>query len=247
MLGVTNAKLFSGKIDGNGHTIYVDLLNRQYKNTMQAMGLIGYSGGAEIKNLTVDGKVTLKTEQTDESKKTSFYAGAFIGLAQWANGRATTITNCVNKANVTVNEASNGGGFVGRTLANLVVSGSENQGDVTIDGNYAGGIVGYVGKSSTGQAPSITINETMNKGNIIGEKGIGGIVGIFVAGAAGGNHALTKVSNNGTISGSDQAASGFDMTITYYEAGLTDAGEDVVVGHDGNKKTTSITKIDEAK
>lgn len=257
MLGVANAKLFSGKIDGNGHTIYVDLLNRQYKNTMQAMGLIGYSGGAEIENLTIDGKVTLKTEQTGETK-TSSYAGAFVGLAQWANGKATTITNCVNKATVTVNEISNGGGFVGRTLGNLKVTGSENQGDVTIDGNYAGGIVGYVGKSSTGSAPSLTITETTNKGSITGDNGVGGIVGIFVKEAAGGTHKLTKVSNIGTISGNDQvggivgyitdkATSGFDIAITYYEAGCTDGeGLDVVVGKDGNKKETSIEKIDES-
>lgn len=257
MLGIANNKLFSGKIDGDGHTIYVDLLNRQYKNTIQAMGLIAYSGGAEMKNLTIDGKVTLKTEQTAETK-TSSYAGAFVGLAQWASGKATKITNCVNKANVTVNEASNGGGFVGRTLGNLEVTGSENQGNVTIDGNYAGGIVGYVGKSSTGSAPSLTITDTTNKGNVTGFNGVGGIVGIFVKEAAGGTHRLTKVSNAGTISGTDQvggivgyitdkATSGFDIAITYYEAGHTDdEGLDVVVGVDGNKKETSIEKIDES-
>lgn len=256
MLGIANNQLFSGKIDGNGHTIYVDLLNKQRADTAQAMGLIGYSGGAEITNLTIDGNVTLRTELSNQS---SFYAGGFIGLAQWANGEETTITNCVNKANVTVNEISNGGGFVGRTLGNLVISNSENQGDVIITGNYAGGIVGYVCKSASGSAPSVTITETTNKGNITGEKGIGGIVGIFVKEAANGTHRLTKVSNIGTISGTDQvggivgyitnqATNGFDIAITYYEAGCTDTtGSDVVVGLDGNKKTTSIEKISESK
>ena len=66
------------------------------------------------------------------------------------------------------------------------------------------------------------------------------------------------MSNIGTISGADQvggiieyitdkATGGFDIAITYYEVGHADEeGLDVVVGKDGNKKETSIEKIDES-
>lgn len=250
-LGISNDKAFSGKIDGDGHTVYVDLLNRQPGNDTnggRAMGLIGYSGGATVENLTVDGKVTL----TDPN----FYAGGFVGLVTWANGSYTTLKNCVNLAMVNVTANSNAGGFVGRMLGNLSISGCENRCAVKTTGNYAAGIVGYVHKSTSGKVPYLTIVDTVNKGDIKGQKGVGGIVGLFNDGASGGTHLLTNVSNEGNVTGAEQvggivgrvtaAEKGCDLTITYKEAGYVDNdGNDVVVGSDGNKKTTSITKTTE--
>ncbi len=247
-LGVTSVRPFSGTIDGDGHTIYVNLRNRQYKTEGRAMGLIGYANGATLENLTVAGDVTLTVG--------NFYAAGFIGMVQWANGAVTTIRNCVNLATVNVIGASNAGGFVGRMLGNLTIVNSENKGNVTTAGNYAAGIVGYINNSTAAGAgaPSLTVIGTVNSGNIKGQTGVGGIVGLFMTGASGGTHVLTDVSNTGTLTGNtqvggiigvvtSQAASGFHITVIYLEAGLKDeSGADIVIGADGNKQTTAVTK-----
>ncbi len=247
-LGVASARPFAGTIDGDGHTVYVNLRNRQYKTEGRAMGLIGYANGATLENLTVAGNVTLTVG--------NFYAGGFIGMVQWANGAVTTIRNCVNTATVNVTGASNAAGFVGRMLGNLTVENSENKGNVTTAGNYAAGIVGYINISTAAGAgaPSLTVIGTVNSGDITGQTGVGGIVGLFMTGASGGTHVLTDVSNTGTLTGNEQvggiigvvtsqAASGFHITVIYLEAGLQDEnGADVVIGADGNKRTTAVTK-----
>ena len=247
-LGVTSVRPFAGTIDGDGHTIYVNLRNRQFKTEGRAMGLIGYANGATLENLTVAGDVTLTVG--------NFYAAGFIGMVQWANGAVTTIRNCVNMATVNVTGASNAGGFVGRMLGNLTVENSENKGNVTTAGNYAAGIVGYINISTAAGAgaPSLTVIGTVNSGDITGQKGVGGIVGLFMTGASGGTHVLTDVSNTGTLTGDTQvggiigvvtskAASGFHITVIYLEAGLKDeSGADIVIGADGNKRTTAVTK-----
>lgn len=243
ILGNASGKPYSGIMDGDGHTICINVTSKT------AVGLIGYAGGATVKNLTVTGNVQLTAR--------NMYAGGFVGMVLWQNGNMTTLTNCVNEAAVNVTAISNAAGFVGRTLGNLTITGCENHASITTEGNYAAGIVGYVHKSDSGSAPSLTITDTVNTGDITGKKGIAGIVGLFMTGASGGTHRLTNVSNTGKITGtaqvggiiavvSSQAATGFDLTITYRNAGCTDAdGTDIVIGADGNKQTTSITKIAE--
>ena len=75
-----------------------------------------------------------------------------------------------------------------------------------------------------------------------------------MTGASGGTHVLTDVSNTGTLTGDTQvggiigvvtskAASGFHITVIYLETGLQDeSGADIVIGADGNKRTTAVTK-----
>lgn len=243
ILGNASDKPYSGIMDGDGHTICINVTSKT------AVGLIGYAGGATVKNLTVTGNVQLTAR--------NMYAGGFVGMVLWQNGNMTTLTNCVNEAAVNVTAISNAAGFVGRTLGNLTITGCENHASITTEGNYAAGIVGYVHKSNSGSAPSLTITDTVNTGDITGKTGIAGIVGLFMTGASGGTHRLTNVSNTGKITGTEQvggiiatvsskAVNGFDLTITYRNAGCTDAdGTDIVIGSDGNKQTTSITKIPE--
>lgn len=243
IVGNASDKAFAGTIEGNGHTVYLKLTG------VKGIGLIGYSNGATVRDLTVAGQVELTAG--------NMYAGGFVGLVQWASGRVTTLERCVNEATVNVTASSNAGGFVGRALGSLTVTGCENRGNVTTTGNYAAGVVGYVHNSSATGAgsPAITVTDTVNTGNITANTGVGGIVGLFHKGAAGAVHRLMNVSNTGTLSGTSQvggivavitsqATDGFDITITYREAGLKDgAGEDLVVGADNNKKTTVITHI----
>jgi len=238
IVGNESARAFSGIIEGGGHTVWVDLTGKK------ATGLIGYANGATVRDLTVAGKVTLTAKD--------FYAGGFIGMVQWAGGSVTTLENCVNRAAVESAAVSNAGGFVGRMLGNLVVSGCTNAGAVTTVGNYAAGVVGYIHKSSVTGAgnPSLTVRDTVNTGSITAVKGVGGIVGLFHSGASGGVHVLENVSNTGTITGetqvgsligvvTSQAADGFDLTITYREA----AGAEAPIGSDGNQRETVIRQL----
>ncbi len=245
IIGNASGKAFAGTIEGNGHTVYLGLTGDK------GIGLIGYANGATVRDLTVAGQITLTAD--------SMYAGGFVGLVQWASGRVTTLERCVNEATVNVTAVSNAGGFVGRALGSLTVTGCENRGNVTSTGNYAAGVVGYVHNSSTAGAgsPAITVTDTVNTGNITANTGVGGIVGLFHKGAAGAVHRLTNVSNTGTLTGTSQvggivavitsqATDGFDITITYREAGLMDeSGADLVVGADNNRKPTVITHITE--
>ena len=241
IVGNASNRAFAGTFEGNGHTVYLQI------TATKAAGMFGYVNGATVRNVTVAGTVDLTAA--------NYYAAGLIGMVQWANGAMTTVENCVNTATVNVTATSNAGGFVGRTLGHLTITGCINRGDVTTKGNYAAGFVGYIIKSSSGAAPSLVIRNSANEGNITGQTGIGGFDGLFHKDSAGGTHVLENVSNTGTVTGtsqvggivatiSSQAANGFDITISYRNAGLTGTdGNDVVVGSDGNKKTTVITRL----
>lgn len=244
-LGAKSATAFSGTIDGDGHTIYLELLfSKERTVEKQALGLINYASGATIKNLTVEGSVTYETS--------GYYVGGFIGLITSSNNKVTTISNCINKANINVTADSNAAGFVGRAYDSLTIINCENMGLVSSTGKYVGGFVGYVHSFTNGIIPSITIENSTNSGDIKGSMGVGGFVGLFNVNTADGTHRLLNVSNTGKITGTSQAggiigriANGtFDIEITYREAGCADeSGNDIVVGSSGNKQETSITKI----
>ena len=125
---------FAGTLDGNGHTITVNI-----SSTTDKIGLFATAGnGAVIKNLTVAGSVSGKTG-----------VGGFVGeLMSAENG--ITIENCVNRATVTGSGARIGG-FIGNghtcaKAANVKLTDLINFGDITctfVGGHSAlGGIAG---------------------------------------------------------------------------------------------------------
>ena len=182
-------------------------------------------------------------------------AGGIVGTPVYASGAVTTVKNCVNEATVKNTNATNGnaGGIVGRSSANLLIENCVNKGEVSTTANYAGGILGYSFKALA--APSVTIKNCRNEGAISGKTGIGGIVGILMGNTGAEAQTIEGVTNTGTVTGTDQVGgiigtigSGAftSITITYYEAGLSDdSGNDKVVGKDSNSNgNTAITKLD---
>ncbi|MFI3322173.1 MAG: hypothetical protein R3Y50_06570 [Rikenellaceae bacterium] len=136
---------FKGVFNGNGHTI--SGLSITCDDAFA--GFFGYTDGAIIKNLTING--TISSSATDSS------VGGIVAIAQ----NETLIINC--SSNVTVS-GGNAGGIVG-TITDSSVVNSFNEGVVDGSSN-SGGIVGATGESATNTSTEI-IN-CVNKAEVTG-------------------------------------------------------------------------------
>lgn len=242
-IGNSSTNYFAGTLDGNGKTVYVTLMETN------GVGVVGYSGGATVLNLTVRGTITCSGS--------AMGAGGVVGTPVYAGGAVTTVKNCVNEATVKNTHASNGnaGGIVGRSTANLLIENCVNKGEVSTAANYAGGILGYSNKATTAPAPSVTIRNCRNEGTVSGKTGIGGIVGILMGNTGAAVQSVEGVTNTGSVTGTSQVGGIIgtigngaftSITITYYEAGSSDDGGNYkVVGQDSNSNgNTAITKLE---
>ena len=244
-IGNSATNYFGGIFDGNGKTVYVNL------SAGNGVGLVGYSGGATVLNVTVAGSITCS------GSGTGMGAGGVVGTPVYAEGGVTTVKNCINMATVKNTHATNGnaGGIVGRSTANLFIENCTNKGEVSTTAKYAGGILGYSYKANATAAPSVIIRNCTNEGTVSGKTGIGGIVGILLGTTGTATQTIEGVSNTGTVTGTSQVGGIIgtigngaftSITITYYNAGLIDSdNNDKVVGQDSNtNKNTSITKLE---
>ena len=179
----TNA--FGGNLDGDGHTIYLNLTDDR--------GLINkLAQNATIKNVIVDGSVTFSGSDK--------YVGGIAGIAN----PNCIIENCINKA--TINSTGVSGGIVGyiynSTLTNNVnygnVTGVVAYSTVTTAGNGVGGIVGTIDAAN----PSSIIN-CSNFGTVTSNNQAGGIVGKARTNA---ETTISNCINNGTITVTDNTS-----------------------------------------
>ena len=93
--------------------------------------------------------------------------------------------NCYNTGNVT-GEGVFVGGVVGYANTSSIIQDCYNTGNITGEGNNVGGVVGYANTSST-------VQDCYNTGNVTGEGDyVGGVVGIAA-------NIVTKCYNTGTI------------------------------------------------
>ena len=147
-------ELFSGKYDGSGYSIN----NITIDNTSKYPSFFGYSSEAEIKNLTLQGTMTVD----------SITAGGFSAVAQYC-----VYENCINNIEILASESSNVGdfnyyyigGIIGTTESSSenTIKSCMNNAKISIDGYYrgAGGLVGAVVSGST-----IRILNCVNKGEV---------------------------------------------------------------------------------
>ncbi len=182
-------------IDGNGHTI---TLNINAPNGY-CIGLIGavseMSEEIAIKNLTVRGSIVGKT-------KVGVVGYFDMVCTEYIEGANIRFTDVINYADVTGYTCVGG-------LLGLVASGKDyertfvencvNNGNVTVTANgaYGGGIVGCAGFYG-GHPAGVSIKNTVNNGNVTAESGanyVGGIIGQITNE----NSVLQDVSNTGTI------------------------------------------------
>ncbi len=237
--GKTAATAFSGVIDGGGKTVYIDV------KSSAGVGFIGYSAGATVTDLTVGGKV--------EYTSTGSGAGGLVGAPVFAGGKATSLTRCVNNADVSAvadrnGNAGNAGGLAGRTTGSLTITECVNNGTIYTAGNYVGGAVGYIINSGE-NIPSLTVEDFTNNGRIIGKTGVGGVVGLINAGVKNGSHSLRLVKNAGELVGTAEVGGIVgtiggqkftDLTIEYISAGYDADGTEMPVGKNAANATSII-------
>lgn len=199
---------FSGTLDGNGYTISGLNITGDYNGTVGLFGLI--TSNVTIKDLIVEGNINVSCD-------------GYFGVGGFAGGMGSgrlTITNCVNKVNVTctytIRNSSNvgAGGFVGTHSdgdggQEMNISNSINLGDVYAicqsgnnDWGFAGGIAGCTVFDS--------IDNCINYGDVTNDGGkyTGGIVGLdfgYANNIIGSDIAvaITNCINYGRISGND--------------------------------------------
>lgn len=199
---------FSGTLDGNGYTISGLNITGDYNGTVGLFGLI--TSNVTIKDLIVEGNINVSCD-------------GYFGVGGFAGGMGSgrlTITNCVNKVNVTctytIRNSSNvgAGGFVGMHSdgdggREMNISNSINLGDVYAicqsgnnDWGFAGGIAGCTVFDS--------IDNCINYGDVTNDGGkyTGGIVGLdfgYANNIIGSDIAvaITNCINYGRISGND--------------------------------------------
>ena len=166
----------------NGGNFQVKGLYIDYAATTAAyQGLFAYINASTIKNLTVSGKITSTTTNTNS------YTG---GIIAYSTG-ASTIENCRNE--VTVSGKGNVGGIVGyAAAASLTIINCHNTGNITASASNAGGIAANLASPGT----NTIINKVSNTGNITSTASIvGGIIG----GAA--TAPITNAYNRGDVTG----------------------------------------------
>lgn len=193
-IGISEQYSFQGKFNGNGKTIDVNIVSSSQGN----LALFAYIDYATISNLTVTGTVNGGTNN---------YVSGVVGRS---TVYTSTITGCVNRANIT------GGNNVGGIAASAVGT------DINNCSNF-GEIIGY---DTVGGIVSICNNTPIsfcvNNGKVTGHNCVGGIIGSNKIGTTG-----TVVNNSinlGEVSGSGTKAAGIaanDVPVTHcFNAGI---------------------------
>ena len=192
--------------------------------------LIGYATGAvTISNIQVSGSINaydavagivgrgyaVELTITDCINNAKIVSTRDNGKAGGIIGTVSTpcldfdAINCVNNGDVTCETGNVGGivGFLGNVAdANYAITDGSNSGN--INGNYAGGAIGYDGTSEK----TVTVGGDLgfsNSGQIIATSGAGGIVGIWQS-----DGSITAATNSGAISG-EGTAGGIVASVNY--------------------------------
>ena len=186
-IGYDSNVYFSGTFDFNGHSITNMITSGTYvKDTSVTgvkcvganyVGLFGYTVNATIKSTGGTGAVG---SDLDNSKVISLgAAGGVVGFAQ-----NTQISNVENYVSITSTsstdnqeEKQGSAGIVGTIFAvqdTIKLDNLVNHGEVSVNQDYAGGIVGMIYGNTT---TSVNITKSRNVGNISGKNRVGGIVG----------------------------------------------------------------------
>ena len=210
-IGKSFSYAFKGNFDGQGHkieNIYID-------STSDYQGLFGYVNNATIRNVTLTGQIK-------GGNNTAGFAANFAGTS--------TIEKCVNKSSVAggnnvggivgniststqknireaVNEgnlsgANNVGGIVGYAYYKCTVEYCYNRGNVSVSGEKAGGIVGYMNDSGAEFRNCYTTGSVSGKNKcmpVVGMKSSGKISGCYYLDTLG-----TDTDTNATSKTSDE-------------------------------------------
>ena len=187
-IGKNYSYAYKGTFDGQKHTVSGLFISG---SASQNCGLFGYVEKGTVKDLTVQGTITLTG-----SGSSSYGAGGIVGQLSGTEG---SVQNC--RSDVTITGGQNVGGIVGYvssgySTATKSITGCVNTGRITSNSNNAGGIVGYI----SGQ---VTVDSCYNRGTVAGEGWrAGGITAYLGSSYA----AIRNCYTTGAVKGSDSAA-----------------------------------------
>ena len=217
---------YKGVFDGQGYTI------KRLKitgSTSNHYGLFGVVGSGTVRNLTVEGTVTV----TGSTNASSTYGIAGI-VGAMNDGTTGTVENCVNKA--TISGTQNVGGIVGYissgyTAGKRVIQNCANYGDISSTGNDAGGIVGNV-------SGAVTIQNCYNHGTISGGNWRAGGIVSFLSSSYG------KVLNCYTIGKATAKKGDFAQVVGKKNSGtITNCYYLSTLGTDSNATAVTETEL----
>lgn len=221
VLGYQGDKMFSGEIDGQGHTLtvsftgspLVNLLTGTVKNlTIKGKSEAGaafvryllYQGRIEdcVNYASVSGKIAMG--QMTEAGATAAFAG--VAAVGGSYGRVTGIVRCVNYGDVQSDYDHVAGilGQIANSVANAVeIKSCKNYGIVTSKA-FSSKVSGMV-NSSMGLSKGIDLADCENHGAISAVNG--GTAAGIMADMGSAQQTISRCLNTGSISASRQAAS----------------------------------------
>lgn len=205
---------FAGKIDGQNHTITYNIDNQNVAKADPCyVGLVGYSAGAEVKNLNFAGKISVAANA--ENGNNMYVAPAI------ANGSGAVVSKCnstveINVANNSkIKNATGGYAYAGGMIGyqnGCTVEDSAYTGNITSKGIkyvYAGGI----GADLSGTVKGCTVKGNMSANlvynaeiPVFGEDAYAGGIAGKMSGTVENCTAVGKITSKSSFTGSSRYA-----------------------------------------
>lgn len=187
-IGKNYSYAYKGTFDGQKHTVSGLYISG---SASQNCGLFGYVEKGTVKDLTVQGTITLTG-----SGSSSYGAGGIVGQLSGMEG---SVRNC--RSDVAITGGQNVGGIVGYvssgySTATKSITGCVNTGRITSNSNNAGGIVGYI----SGQ---VTVDSCYNRGTVAGGGWRAGGITAYLYSS---NAVIKNRYTTGDVTGKDSAA-----------------------------------------
>ena len=208
-IGNSDAHSYRGTFDGANHTVH----NLSVTTGAMYVGLVGCMSEGTVKNVTVDGNITI-SGYTDASGDNCAYIAGIVG---WACG---DVLNCTNKVNITISDfkvgwTTVGGvcGTLGTVDATYTAVGCSNTGNINCSADpssESSGELDVAGVIGSLDAESL-VDSSKNSGSVtallagFGSAYYGGISNV-VGTASSVN--VNNCFNTGTVSGSVKASLG---------------------------------------
>lgn len=208
-IGNSDAHPYRGTFDGANHTVH----NLSVTTGAMYVGLVGCMSEGTVKNVTVDGNITI-SGYTDASGDNCAYIAGIVG---WACG---DVLNCTNKVNITISDfkvgwTTVGGvcGTLGTVDATYTAVGCSNTGNINCSADpssESSGELDVAGVIGSLDAESL-VDSSKNSGSVtallagFGSAYYGGISNVV------GTETSVNVNNcfnTGTVSGSVKAGLG---------------------------------------
>ena len=187
-IGKNYSYAYKGTFDGQKHTVSGLFISG---SASQNCGLFGYVEKGTVKDLTVQGTITLTG-----SGGSSYGAGGIVGQLSGTEG---SVQNC--RSDATITGGQNVGGIVGYvssgySTATKSITGCVNTGRITSNSYNAGGIVGYI----SGQ---VTVDSCYNRGTVAGGGWRAGGITAYLSSS---NAVIKNCYTTGAVTGKDSAA-----------------------------------------